>query len=192
MRNFPIHPEPEAHVLLGASMGGAAAFNVAFKHPDKFKSALGFMPALNLRWVDCHGNYNSSFDPDCWGWRSRLRPLEVAGRPKGIFTVRFHKLIGPLVGHGPDAMTKLSLFNPVEVMENYNVKPGQLNLFIAYGGKDEFNIPAQVESFLYLANQRGLKIAVEYDPNGRHDEETGRRFFAGAIDWIAPLMEKYR
>lgn len=192
MTNFPIRPEREAHVLLGASMGGSAAFTQAIKHKDKIKVALGFMPALNLRWVDCHDRYDAPFDPACWGWRTKLRPFEVIGRPKGILKLRFHNLVGPLIGHGPDAMARLSLFNSIEVMDRYDLKPGELDLYVAYGLRDEFNIAAQAESFLYRAKQRGIKVGVQVDPNGRHDEESGRRLFPEALKWVAPLMERYR
>jgi S-formylglutathione hydrolase FrmB len=191
MENFPIKPEREAHALLGASMGGSAAFMQAIKHKDKVKIAVGFMPALNLRWVDCHGKYNRPFDPDCWGWRSDAKPLEVIGRPRGILPVRFCDLFGPEVGHGPDAMAKLSRFNPIEVMDQYDLKPGELDLYIAYGGKDEFNIPAQVESFLYRAKERGITVGVDFDPNGRHNPASARRWFPAALEWIAPLVEPY-
>jgi pimeloyl-ACP methyl ester carboxylesterase len=192
MENFPIYPERDAHMLIGASMGGSAAFTQAIKHQDKVKSAIGFMPALNMRWVDCHGRYETPFDPDCWGWRTKVRPCEVIGRPKVPVKVRFHNLVGPLVGHGPDAMLKLSLFNPIEVMEQYDLKPGALDLYIAYGGQDEFNIPAQVESFLYKAKERGIAVGVGYDPEGHHDKETGERLFPGALEWVQPLLERYR
>lgn len=192
LKNFPIRPEREAHAMIGASMGGAAAFNCAIKHKDKVKVAMGFMPALNLRWVDCFQRYDGPFDPNCWGWREKARPLEIIGRPKGILKIRFHNLFGPLVGHGPDAMAKLSQFNPIEVLDQYNVKNGELDFYIAYGGKDEFNIMAQVESFLYRAKERGIEIGVDYDPNGRHDEKSARRMFPASLRWVAPLVEKYR
>ncbi|MSQ96145.1 MAG: hypothetical protein EXR98_16550 [Gemmataceae bacterium] len=192
MANFSVQPHRDAHVLMGASMGGSAAFTQAIKHKHKVKIALGFMPALNLRWVDCHDRYESPFDPNCWGWRTALRPFEVVGRPKGIAKVRFCNLYGDLIGHGPDALAKLSRFNPIEVMDHYNLKPGELDLYVAYGGLDEFNIPAQAESFLYLAKERGLTIGVEYDPHGRHDPESGERLLAGALRWVAPLVERYR
>src|SRR2546421_3749127 len=34
---------------------------------------------------------------------------------------------------------------------------------------DEFNIDAQVESFLYLCKFRQIYVGVSYDPNGHHD-----------------------
>jgi S-formylglutathione hydrolase FrmB len=192
MNNFAIAPERESHVLLGASAGGGGAFVAAMKHKDKVKIAMGFLPALNLRWIDCHGRYFAPFDPDCWGWRTKAHPLEVIGRPRGPIKIRAHNFYGPLVGNGPDAMLKLSRFNAIEVMDTYGLKPGELDLYIAYSGKDEFNIPAQVESFLYRANERGIKVGVGYDPEGRHDTESGRRLLPGAIEWVRPMFEQYR
>jgi S-formylglutathione hydrolase FrmB len=191
MDHFSIRPEREAHALIGVSMGGSAAFTQAIKHKDKVKIALGIMPALNLRWVDCHDRYQAPFDPCCWGWRTRLKPFEVIGRPKGIFNVRFNNLYHPLIGHGPEALWKLSRFNPIEVMDHYDLKPGELDLYVGYGGQDEFNITAQVDSFLYRANERNLTIAVEFDPQGRHDEQSARRLIPGALRWITPLLERY-
>ena len=121
-----------------------------------------------------------------------MKPFEVIGRPQGSLKIRFHNLAGPLIGHGPDAMAKLSLFNPIEVMRQYDLRPGELNLYIAYGGKDEFNIPAQVESFLYCARERGLTIGVDFDPEGHHDLKSGLRLFEGGLRWVAPLVEPYR
>ena len=191
MKNFPLRPERDAHALMGASMGGSAAFALAIKHKDKVKTAMGFMPAVNVRWVDRHGHYQAPFDPCCWGWREKVRPFEPIGFPHGLIKIRFHNLFGPLIGCGPDAMAKLSKFNPIEMIDEYALKPGELNLYIAYGGKDEFNIPAQVESFLYRAKERGLEVGVAYDPRGRHDEATGRRMLPGALEWAAPLMAEY-
>jgi S-formylglutathione hydrolase FrmB len=190
--HFSIAPERDAHVMLGASAGGAGAFNCAIKHKHKIKVAMGFMPALNLRWVDCHEHYEAPFDPNCWGWRTRPKPWEVIGRPKGPFKVRAYNLFGPLVGHGPDSMLKLSRFNPIEVMDTYDLKPGEVHLYIAYGGKDEFNIAAQVESFVDRARQRGIAVGVDFDPEGRHDAASGRRLFPGALRWVTPLVEHYK
>jgi S-formylglutathione hydrolase FrmB len=192
MTNFSIRPERDAHALIGASMGGAGAFTQAIKHRDRVKIAMGFVPALNPRWVDCHGRYETPFDPACWGWREKYRPFEVVGRPVALLNVRFHKLYGPLIGCGPDAMAKLSLFNPIEVMDQYDLKPGELDLYIAYCGKDEFNMMAQVESFLFAAKERGLEVGVDYDPNGHHDEASARALVPAALRWVGPLMDKYR
>ena len=79
--HYPIRPEPEAHAIAGVSMGGGGAFHTAIKYPDRFKTAVGFIPPLNTRWEDCHGRYMANFDPNCWGWRTDFsRGREVVGR----------------------------------------------------------------------------------------------------------------
>jgi len=41
-------------------------------------------------------------------------------------------------------------------------------MHVAYGGRDEFNMDAQIESFLYVARERGLTVSVGYLPHGHH------------------------
>src|SRR5262249_29882748 len=91
----------------------------------------------------------------------------------------------PLYGHGPEAIEGMSSINPLELMERTNLRPGELNLYIAYGGLDEYNVKAQVEGFLAFARGRGLEITVDYDPRGRHDLATGMRQLPRALAWAA-------
>jgi S-formylglutathione hydrolase FrmB len=193
INHYPIRPEREAHVLAGASMGGFGAYNLAMKYQDRFKVVVGLFPPLNLRWVDCHGRYMRNFDPCCWGWRAKLDSgHEVIGRFfGGIVTIRVKKVLDPLFGRGPEALAAVSWENPIEMIDRLGLQEGVLDMFVAYGGKDEFNIDAQVESFLYLARCRGLTITVAYDPKGRHNAATARKFFPGLIDWLAPRVAPY-
>ena len=182
--NFSIRPEREAHAVIGVSMGGSAAYSLAIKHKDRIKAAIGIHPALNLRWADSSGHYRAPFDPNDWGVRERLRGWEALGRRR-FFTLRFHDLFGASFGHGQQAMAGIAAINPLEMLDIHDVRPGELDLFVAYGGRDEFNITAQVESFLWRARERGLKIGVAYDPHGRHDLATGVRLFPEALRWAA-------
>ncbi len=192
VEHFPIRPEREAHVICGGSMGGSAAFRLAFTYPETFRIIIGIFPAVNLRWVDCHGRYLSDFDPDCWGVRTRLHSHEVVGRfYGGVVKVRFGYLSRPLFGRGAPALDGVAAINPIEVMDAADVQPGQFDMYIAYGDRDEFNIGAQVESFVYRARERGLGVTVRCLPDGRHDVETGARLFPGATCWVAPLLAPY-
>ncbi|HEX3315353.1 MAG TPA: alpha/beta hydrolase-fold protein [Gemmataceae bacterium] len=182
--NFPIRPEREAHSITGVSMGGGAAVGLAIKYRDRFKTAVGMMPLVNIRYVDCHGKYRTDFDPQCWAMRERFHGAEALGKRR-MFTLRFDTLFTPLYGRGEKAICGMSEINPMEIMERENLQNGELNMYIAYGGKDQFNIAAQVESFLYVARQRGIDITVDYDSEGRHDLATGLRMFPRAVAWSA-------
>ncbi len=186
-QNFPIAPAREAHALVGASMGGSAAFALAIKHRDCVGTAMGFLPLLNLRYVDCHGHYRRPFDPGCTALRERWHGAEALGRRK-MFVLTFRDLYGPLFGRGDEAIAGLSAINPLELMERCDLHPGELNLFVAYGGCDEFNVAAQVESFLYAAHQRGVEVGVAYDPRGRHDLSTAMRLLPAATQWASEHM----
>src|SRR5262249_40442762 len=132
------------------------------------------------------------FDPCCWGWRTRIRNCEPVGRfVGGLVTIRLRSVIHPLFGTGPEALEAISRENPIEMIDRLDLQDGVLDMYVAYGGKDEFNLDAQVESFLYRAKERGLGITVAYDPKGRHDAATAKRFFPGIVEWLGPRLAPY-
>lgn len=192
-RNYPIRPEREAHVLAGVSMGGFAAFNLGIRHRYAFGTAIGVFPPLNLRWVNALGDYFGDFDPLNWGWRDSLdRKHEVIARfNHGLVKVRLSHFIEPLFGFCDEAIQDLSRVNPIELVDRTRLRNGELDMYVAYGGKDEFNVDAQVESFLYLCKHRGLGVGVGYDPEGRHDLATAMRLLPGIIEWLAPRLAPY-
>lgn len=193
LRHYPVRPEPEAHVLLGVSMGGGAAFHHAIKYRERFGACVGVFPPLNGRWVSCRGRYRDNFDPDCWGWREDYsRGREVLGRFYGLITIRLRRLVYPLYGRGnPEMGGLLSRENPIEMLDLYDVRPGELEMYVAYAGKDEFNLDAQAESFLYRARQKGLEVGVGYEPNGRHNARTALKLLPGVLEWLRPRLEPY-
>jgi hypothetical protein len=191
--HFPIRPEREAHVMAGASMGGGAAFHTAIKYRDRIAVAVGFMPPLNTRWVDCNGRYMSDFDPECWGWRTDFsRGHEVVGRFYGVVRIKLKRILDPLYDRSdPLVVEQVSEDNPIEMLLRLDVKPQELQMCVAYGCKDQFNLAAQVESFLYVAKERGLEVNVCLDPKGRHDVATADRLFPCVVKWLAPRIEPY-
>jgi S-formylglutathione hydrolase FrmB len=191
--HYPIRPEPEAHVLAGVSMGGGAAFNLGMKYRDRVKVVVGFFPPVNTRWVNCRGRYMANFDPECWGWRTDVsRGHEVVGRFYGVITVRMRQVIDPLYDRrDPNVIFQIAEENPIEMIDRLHLREGELDLYIAYGGKDQFNIDAQVESFLFMARERGLTVGVGYDPRGKHDFPTAKKLFPGVLEWLAPRLAPY-
>ncbi len=192
-KQFPIRPEREAHVMAGVSMGGGSAFHTALKYRDRVAVAVGFMPPLNTRWVDCHDRYMGHFDPDCWGWRTDVsHGHETVGRFYGVVNIKLKRVLDPLYDRkSPNVIAEISEDNPIEMLERLNVKPGELEMCAAYGTKDQFNLAAQVESFVYVARQRGLDIEVCCDPNGKHDFPTAKRLFPCVLKWLGPRLEPY-
>lgn len=191
--HFPIRPEREAHVLAGVSMGGGAAFDLGIRNRDCFGVVAGMHPPLNLRWIDCDGNYDGNFDPRRWAWRDQIKNSHevIAHFGAGALKVRLSHLLGPLFGDTDDAIVEISKHNPIELIDRTRLRNGELEMFVAYAGKDEFNIDAQVESFLYLAKHRGLGVHVIYDPLGHHDAITSMKLLPHMLDWLAPRLAPY-
>jgi S-formylglutathione hydrolase FrmB len=193
LTHYPIRPEREAHILAGISMGGFAAFNQAMKHRDLFKVAAGVYPPLNLRWVDCHGRYWGNFDPNCWGWREDVsRGREVIGRfGFGSVKIRLRRLVDPLFGRGPETIARLSYENPIEMLDRLGIVDGELDMFVVYGGRDNFNVDAQIDSFLYAAKQRGITVGYCKKPLGGHNTRVALKLFPCIIDFLGRVMAPY-
>jgi S-formylglutathione hydrolase FrmB len=193
-QNFPLRDERQAHVLAGVSIGGAAAFRHAIARRDEFAVVVGIFPPLNVRWLDCHGHYFANFDPENWGWREHyhLGLLPVGKFYCGLVQVPWRRLVHPLYGHGNQVIPQMSRDNPIEMLDTYDLGPGELDMLVAYGGKDEFNVDAQVESFLYRSKEKGLAADVIYDPRGRHNAATALGFLPGVMEWLAARLEPFR
>ncbi|MCS7166541.1 MAG: alpha/beta hydrolase-fold protein [Gemmatales bacterium] len=191
---FRLRSEPQAHVLVGASMGGFGAFNIALKHPDRFQTVAGIMPALNLRWIGACGSYFADFHPQLWGWREVMAaPYEPVGKfgPWGLVKVRAYEVIYPAFGSGPQALQRIRQENPIELLLNSKLSGSDLSIYIAYAGRDEFNLDAQAESFIYVARQRQLDLTVDYHPNGRHNQTTALQMLPGLVKWLRQRLQPY-
>lgn len=191
LSTFAVRPEREAHVIAGASMGGGAAFNLAFKHKDQFRHVVGIHPPLNLRWTDCHGNYFGNYRPDCVGVRDWFPPMQVIARYYGVILVRQRRLIGPIAGRGLTAVQFIARENPIEMLDPYAVRPDDFEMFIGYGTKDQFNIDAEVEHFVDEAARRGIHPHVVRLEGGRHIVRDGVKLLPDLCRWLHPRLAPY-
>ncbi len=191
--HYPVVPVRQGHVIGGYSGGAAAAYRVAIKYRAEFGVVFGLSGPLNARWMDCRGRYFANFDPCCWGWRTDFsRGRAPVGRfAGGAVVVRLRSFVYPLFGRGPESLPQIIANNPIEMLDEYGVRPGALAMFVAYGGRDEFNIDAQVESFVYRARQLGLEVTAVCDRRGRHRLREAEKFLPRLIDWLAPLVMPY-
>jgi pimeloyl-ACP methyl ester carboxylesterase len=183
--NYAVRPEREAHVIAGVSMGGMASYNLAFKHRDTFGHIAGIMPGLDLRYMDCHGNYRANYDPNCVAQRTEFRPNHVIGRFYGIIAVREKRLLGPLIDYQKDdVLAFLMRENPAEMLTAYGVRPNEFGMFVGYGTEDEFNIDAQVEHFRDVAAARGICVTTVPVPGGKHNTETAYKLVPSLSRWL--------
>ncbi len=185
---FRVRPERECHVVAGASMGGFGAFHLAFKHKAEFAHLVGVFPPLDLTYADCHGHYMSEFDPLCRGMRTTFPRDEVIGRfSNGLIPVRSRRLTDPLVGKRADPAVVgafIRAVNPADLLDACDVRPGEFNMFIGYGTKDEFNAGAQVRSFAERCRARGFQPDLVAVPDGRHNKDTARALFPPLVEWL--------
>ncbi|MFN5329366.1 MAG: alpha/beta hydrolase [Gemmataceae bacterium] len=188
-QHYSIRPEREAHAVMGVSMGGSAAVRIGIEYRNSVGMAVGIMPLVNLRHVDARGKYRTPFNPLNEGVREKPKLLEPLGTRK-MFTLRFRDLFQPIFGKGDEVIPGMSRINPIEVLERSGMKEGELDLYIAYGGKDEFNVAAQVESFVYRARQLGIPVTTVCDPKGHHDRITGMRLFPGIAEWASKRVQQ--
>ncbi len=192
-KRFSIRREKQAHVIAGVDMGGFAAYNYAIQHRQVFGTVIGIFPMLNLRWADKNGNYMADFSPYSWSWLDDQEDSNDLISGGSFFgpTKRVRDWVIPLFGADMDAIPRVALENPIEMLDRMRVRPGELEMYVAYTAKDPYNIDAQVESFLYLAKYRGLKVGVGYDQFGGHNMETAQRFLPGVFQWLAPRIAPY-
>ncbi len=193
-KNYCVRPERGAHVLGGASMGGYGSVALGFKNRDEFGVLVALMPPLNLRYGNCRGKYMTNYDPNCFALRETDRRHEVIGRFFGVVVIRARRLLDPVVGRNhPDPTGFLAKDNPYEMLTALGIKPNEFELFIGYGKKDEFNLDAQVESFLDEACRLGIKPHVLMVPDGRHNKRSAFAMFPEMCRWmtekLAPFAE---
>ena len=189
--NFSLRPEPQAHVMAGASMGGVGAFCIGLKHPERFGLLVGLMPALNLRWMDQNGNYMAPFDPNNWGWRNSVNdPKEVIGK-FGPLKIHVKDILIPAFGKGNSAILLASENNPIELIDRFKVKPGQVEMLITMAGKDNFNLETQAQSFIYLAEHRGIHIDTYTEPKGSHNVSTAQKMIPTIFSWLNSKLAQF-
>jgi S-formylglutathione hydrolase FrmB len=190
---FPIRPERDAHVIAGASMGGFGAFNLGFKYRQEFGHLCGILPPLNMRYGDATGRYLVDYDPKNFALRPVDRRNEVVGIFYSVIWIRNRRVLDPILGRRPisDPTQAVSLENPYEMIDRLQIRPDEFKMFIGYGKKDEFNMDAQVESFLAKIQPMGFKPTVYVAPEGRHNIKTAATFFPGFCAWLQTSMSQY-
>jgi len=188
--NFAIRPERQSHAFVGASMGGFSAFNLGIKHHERVGVVAGLLPLLNLRYADCLGRRFHDFDPACQGWVEKYRPLSYSGKIMHFIPVLTGRAMRPLANRN-EMRDYIASENPIEMLNCYDIKPGDLTMWVGYGTRDDFNVDAQVEGFIWHAQQRGVHVDSSVICNGRHDRITAQKLFPMLSEWLGARLGPY-
>ncbi len=168
--NFAVCRDRAGRAIAGFSMGGFGAYSLGMKHSDKFKVVGGIAPAVNPRFVGPCNRYLEDFVPGYPYLRGDYESFEKVGEfYGGALKIRAWMIVKPVFGRGREAVERVSEDNPIELLERLNIQPGQQDYYVGYGNADEMNIGAQVDSFLYVAQQRGIAVESRSYPCGQHD-----------------------
>jgi hypothetical protein len=184
-RTYSVRPEREAHALFGISAGGYGAMSLALRHRDIFGAVATLAAPLNLRYSTVDGNYHEDFDPATFRWKTEYDPEEPVGRFYfGLKRVPARKYMEPVFGNGPGVPQRVMQTNPADLLLTTDLCPGELAMFVNYGGRDNWNFDAQNESFLWLASLKGITVTIDNDPPGQHDLPYFNRNHRRAYAWL--------
>jgi hypothetical protein len=184
-RNYSIRPEPHAHALLGISAGGFGAMGIALKHRDVFAIVATLGGPLNMLYSDSEGGYGADFNPATYRERTEYNANEVIARFYfGLLRRKVKTFLTPVFGEGSQVLTKLRRDNPADLLDSTDLKPGDLAIYAAYPGLDNYNFDAQNQSFAWLAAHRGVAVTLVRDPKGHHDLAYFEKAEPPAFEWI--------
>jgi esterase/lipase superfamily enzyme len=181
---YSIRPEREAHALMGVSAGGYGAMSMAIEHQEYFGAVATLAGALNLRYYNSLDRYFEDFDPATYRWKSDYDPNEVIGKYyHGVVRLKAKQFMAPVFGNG-DVPGLLAQSNPADRLFSSDIQPGQLAIYANYGGRDNFNFDAQVESFAWLAASKGIAVTLDRDPTGKHSYRYLKNNMPQTLLWL--------
>lgn len=184
--NYSIRPERDAHATLGFSAGAYGAMALAIKHRSYFGAVATLAGPLNLRYFTSDGVYSEDFNPATYRWQTQYNPNQVVGIfYHGLLKVRARRFMTSVFGEDDAAVSRIMLTNPADLIVSTDIQPGELAIYANYPGRDNFNFDAQVQSFQWLAAQKGIDVTVECDPNGTHSLPYFRANIRPAFRWLA-------
>lgn len=157
------------HALVGVSGGGLGAVTMAIRRRDYWGHVATLAGAVNMRYFNCHEDYFEDFHPATYRWNPEYDPRQIVGKfANGLIRLRSKSFVEPVWGCLDSPMQGIRRDNPADVLCRSDLKPGQLSIRLAYGGKDELNMDAQGASFAWLARCRGIHVTVDRYPEEGH------------------------
>jgi len=182
--NYRTLAQAEYRGIVGFSMGGYAAINIAFKHPDSFKHLFSLSPGL----FDEKGLDIATKQWIMGGWHVFMKGYGAAF----AYNVNSNHWSewddrSPLIR----AKWASGFGNLSEKVKHYLAQPEQLSsLHIEYGNKDRFTwIPDGSKYLVKLLKNKGVRV-TEFDHKRGHDLGSSQadhiiNFFSSAFSNVA-------
>lgn len=188
-RHYSIQPDRAGHAILGASAGGYGSLGLAIKHRDFFRMSATLSSPVNLRYSNVDREYAEPFDPATYRWLESYDPkLLIARFAHGLLRKKAGAVLTPVYGDGPDALARIARDNPADLLFSSGVAPGDLDILLRFGDRDEYNFDSQNRSFAWLAAGRGIAVEVVSDPDGHHNLAYFKAHHKDAFRWIAARL----
>ena len=185
LQNYSIRPEREAHAIAGLSAGGVGAMVIAIKHRSFFAIVATMGAPVNLRYYNCMGKYRENFSPQTYCLRNEYRPKEVVGIYfSGLVKLRARQLVEHAFGPREQLLINAAQQNPAELIFTQDLQPGELQIYLNYAGRDNFNFDAHAESFYWLAQSKGIQVEMVCDPKAHHSVSYFRRSQKQLYRWV--------
>jgi len=187
MSRYSIRPEREAHAIMGISGGGFGALSLAIRYRSFFGSVATIAAPANMLYDNCHHDPLEDFHPETYRWKTVYDPNEVVARfYGGLMKIRARYHVEQVFGHDPhEVITRLTSVNPANLITSTDLKPGQIAIYLNEAGRDGYNIDAQIQSFVWLASQRGIAVARDIDETAGHNLRYFHRSHMPAYKWLA-------
>ena len=158
---------------------------IALKHRDVFGVVATLAGPLNMRYYACPGGYRAPFDPATYGEREDYDPNEVIAKFYfGLLRRKVKTFLRPVYGDGPEVLQRVKLDNPADLIDSTGLGPGELAMYVNYGGRDNYNFDGQDQSFAWLAARRGVAVDLTEIPDGKHNLKYFEQAEIPAYRWI--------
>lgn len=200
--NFNISTNPNKVILLGQSMGGFGVFYLGFQHPDVSKILVGIYPAVDLRY-SCNGNKMLDYDSTCYQSLAFDDPKRIRmSALGGLFKQTEQQTVYPIFKSNKNLESvwpkdmpvwkRMRSVNPTDMLRDKKYNLTNTSMFVIAGSEDEFNIDAQVQSFIQVIKSLGYSIAPD-NPirlGGHHTPDFAVYNLNEIIVWLNERLSK--
>ena len=194
-----VRTDRDARGIAGLSGGGYAALSFALKYSTDVGAVATLSAPANLRYISRRKrllpflpeeSYRRNFSPETFAFRDMFDPDEIGASFFLFLRLRTGRFIDPVYGEDSRlVIDRIRQDNPADLLWFQGKPDPPLDIYLRYGARDNFNFDAQNESFIALAEQRGVPLTVVRDKCARHLTPYFNRRIDDLMIWIAHHLD---